>query len=99
LRELDAHRLARDDLRRTIAALGATPVEAAPAYAEPFPVTGARASRQLLGHVNTGLSATYADVAAASPRAARRSAAAASAQAAVRAVTWGAATQAFPGTD
>jgi hypothetical protein len=97
LRELDAHRQAREELRRTIDSLGATPVDAAPAYLEPFPVSGAAAARRLLGHVNTGLSATYADLAAASPRAARRPAAMTSAAAAVRAVDWGAAAQAFPG--
>ena len=97
LRELDSHRVARDDLARTIDALGATPVEAAPAYLEPFPVTGARAARRLLGQVNAALAATYADVAAASPRAARRTAAAASGAAALRAVGWGAAARAFPG--
>ena len=39
-RELDAHRRARDELRRQVTALGAEPVEAAVAYVEPFPVEG-----------------------------------------------------------
>ncbi len=39
-RELDAHRQARDELRRRVTALGAVPVEAAVAYVEPFPCRG-----------------------------------------------------------
>jgi hypothetical protein len=97
LRQLDEHRQARDALRRSIVALGAAPVQAAPAYVEPFPVEGAAGGRRLLAHVNEALAATYADLAAASAPAARRPAVAASTAAAVRALGWGAEPSAFPG--
>jgi Domain of unknown function (DUF4439) len=96
-RELDAHRRARDELRSQVIALGAAPVEAAVAYVEPFPVQGASGGRRLMAHVNMALAATYADVAAASEPASRRDAVDRSSAAAVRAVGWGAAPEAFPG--
>ena len=98
LNELDRHRDARDRLRATVASLGAAPTEAAPAYLEPFPVEGRAAARRLMAHVNTGLSAVYADLAAASPPAGRRPAAIASVEAAVRAVDWGGDAEALPGS-
>ena len=97
LAELDAHRAARDELRAVIVALGAEPVEAAPAYVEPFPVDSPRAGRALMAQVNSALAATYADLAAASEPAARRGPARNSVAAAVRAVEWGGDPQAFPG--
>jgi hypothetical protein len=97
LRDLDAHRIARDDLRRAVVALGAEPVPAAAAYVEPFDVAGRRGGRRLLAHVGTGLAATYADLAAVSPPASRRQASAAASAAAVRALRWGAQPEAFPG--
>jgi hypothetical protein len=97
LRQLDDHRTARDRLRRTVASLGEAPAEAAPAYLEPFPVVDPRAARRLMAHVNSGLAAAYADLAAATPRAGRRPAAIASAEAAVRAIRWGGGPEAFPG--
>jgi hypothetical protein len=96
-RELDAHRRARDELRRQVRALGAIPLEAAVAYVEPFPVQGSSGGRRLMAHVNTALAATYADVGAASEPAARREAVQRSSEAAVRAVEWGADPEAFPG--
>jgi hypothetical protein len=97
LEELDVHRRARDDLSRQVSALGVRPVDAAAAYVEPFPVDSPRAGRRLMAQVNEALAATYADVAAASPPAARREAVGRSAAAAVRAVEWGAEPEAFPG--
>lgn len=97
LQELDIHRLARDELRRRVVALGAQPVQAAAAYVEPFAVSGRRGGRRLLALVDSALVATYADLAAVSPRAARRTAAAAATESAVRALSWGADPQAFPG--
>ena len=97
LKELDAHRLARDELRRQIVALGEEPAAAAPAYVEPFDVTGRRGGRRLLAHVDTALVATYADLAAVSPASARRTAVAAASTCAVRGLGWGADPQAFPG--
>ncbi len=96
-RELDAHRSARDDLHAQITSLGGDPVQAAPAYVEPFPVDGAADGRRLMAYVNTALAATYADVAAAAQPAARREAVASSTRAGVRAVEWGASADAFPG--
>ena len=98
LAELDAHRVARDELRVVIVALGAEPVEAAPAYVEPFRVDSPRDARALMAQVNSALAATYADLAAASEPAARREAARSSVAAAVRAIGWGGDPQAFPGT-
>ncbi|MCU0262413.1 MAG: ferritin-like domain-containing protein [Candidatus Nanopelagicales bacterium] len=94
---LDDHRRARDALRARLVTLGATPVEAAPAYVEPDPVDGPAGARRLLAHVERALAATYADLAAASPPAGRQAAVQAAAAAAVRAVGWGADPEAFPG--
>jgi hypothetical protein len=94
---LDEHRRARDRLRSQLVTLGATPVEAAPAYVEPEPVEDAAGARGLLAHVEQSLVATYADLAAASPPAARQAAAQAAARAGVRALGWGATPEAFPG--
>ena len=96
-RELDAHRRTRDELRQQVGAIGADPVEAAAAYVEPFAVEGASGGRRLLAHVNSALGATYADLAAATPPAARREAVTRSTAAAVRALDWGAQPEAFPG--
>jgi hypothetical protein len=97
LRQLDEHRTTRDRIRRTLVDLGATPVEAAPAYQEPFAIETREDARALMVLVNTRLAATYADLAAASPAAGRRPAAIASAEAAVRAIDWGGEAEAFPG--
>ncbi len=97
LRELDEHRRTRDELRGRLVALGAEPVAAAPAYREPFAVTGPSGGRRLMAHVNTAMAAVYADLAAASPAGQRRPAAAQSWRAAAQGVRWGAPGQAFPG--
>lgn len=97
LRQLDAHRADREALRQQLVALGVTPVEAAPAYAEPFPVEGPAGGRRLLAHVGRGLAAAYADLAAASPVAGRRRPARSATDSAVQAVEWGATPEAFPG--
>ncbi|MGB7979584.1 MAG: DUF4439 domain-containing protein, partial [Candidatus Nanopelagicales bacterium] len=60
LRELDRHRRDRETLRIRVRAAGGVPVDAAPAYLEPFPITGARSARRLLAHVNSGLVAVRA---------------------------------------
>lgn len=97
LEELDVHRRERDELSQQVSALGSQPVDAAAAYIEPFPVDNPRAARRLMADVNEALAATYADVAAASPPAARRAPVARSVAAAVRAIEWGAEPKAFPG--
>jgi len=98
LKELDAHRSARDELRRQVVALGAEPVLAAVAYVEPFDVTGRAGGRRLLAHVDSALVATYADLAGVTPQAGRRPVVAAATESAVRALSWGADPAAFPGT-
>jgi len=95
--QLDEHRAARDALRIRVMAAEATPVPAAAAYVEPFPVTGARTARRLLAHVEEALVATYADLAAGSARGERTSAVNAAVAAGGWAVAWGAPSSAFPG--
>ena len=96
-RELDAHRRARDELRRQVAALGAEPVEAAVAYVEPFPVTGRAGGRRLMAHVNIALGATYADVAAATDPAAPTRGDPGGLRLGRPSREWGAEPEAFPG--
>ncbi len=97
LTQLDAHRRARDVLRRRIIEAGGEPVEAAPAYVEPTPVTGAATARALLAHVTTAMVAVHADLAAATAGQDRADAVAAAVRSAREAVAWGAAATAFPG--
>jgi len=98
LAQLDEHRQSRDQLAARLTALGIVPVQAAPAYQLPFPVADDRGARRLLARIGASLAATYADLAAASPQAARRDVVRASTRAAVQALGWGAPPQAFPGT-
>lgn len=97
LDQLDAHRAARDALRVRIIAAGGEPVDAAAAYLEPFPVTGARTARRLLAHVDDALAATYADLAATTAADERAGAIESSVAAARRSVAWGGPSKAFPG--
>ncbi len=97
LRELDLHRRNRDRLRSRVLAAGGVPVDAAPAYVEPFPVTGARTARRLLAQVNLGLVAVLADLAAAGAPGTRAADIEGAREAAVRALDWGAAPTALPG--
>lgn len=97
LEELDEHRRARDGLRTQLVALGTQPADAAPAYVEPFEVTGSRTARRLLAHVGTALCASYADLAAASPASQRSAVAKEAAASARRAIAWGGQPEAFPG--
>ena len=97
LHQLDAHREARERLRQQLVSLDATPADAAPAYVEPFPVEGRADGRRLLAHVDTALTATYADVAAAEQPAGRRASARGAVASAVQALAWGAQPESFPG--
>lgn len=97
LAELKAHRRAREDLTARIVARGGTPVEAAPAYVEPTPVTNAATARGLLAGVDSRLGALYTDLAGTLDRGARTGDAQAAVRAAVRAQRWGQAPSAFPG--
>lgn len=97
LRELDGHRQARDLLREHLVSRRLVPVAPAAAYLDPFPIVGPTGGRRLMAHVNTALAATYADLAAAGGPGERAAFARQSWRAAVRALGWGAAAQAFPG--
>jgi hypothetical protein len=99
LSELDEHRRARDELRRQLVALDVEPVEAAPAYVEPFRIDGRGPARRLMRRISAALTVTYAELAAAGQPASRREAAAAATKAARRAIDWGSDAEAFPGTD
>lgn len=97
---LDAHRARRDALSAQIAALGAAPVAALPAYALPFPVTDAATARQLAGVLEQRLGPLYTDlVAAGSDPDVRALAALAVVDTAVRATRLTGTTSAFPGLD
>ncbi|MFE6779999.1 ferritin-like domain-containing protein [Streptomyces sp. NPDC057702] len=94
---LTAHRARRDTLERAVRALGGEPVSSAAAYALPFPVPDATAAARLAGEVEARLCAVYADLVRATAGGARREAAAALREAAVRAVRWRGSGVAFPG--
>jgi hypothetical protein len=93
---LDAHRASRDRAAALAVADGTTPPPAAPAYDLGGPVDGAARARAVLADVDNALVGLYAQAAAASSATDRRWAARTGADCAVRAVTWGAAPQAFP---
>jgi hypothetical protein len=97
LDQLDEHRAAREALRRRVNAAGADPVDAAAAYVEPFPVTGAQTAGRLLAHVEDALAACYADLAAATTGDERTRALGLSVAAARRSIAWGGPAKAFPG--
>lgn len=74
-RGFDAHRAHRDKLRTLITARGGRPAEPEPAYSLPVvPSTPAQAAR-LAVHVETGMAATYLELAACDDVALRRYAA------------------------
>ncbi|WP_236239717.1 ferritin-like domain-containing protein [Streptomyces sp. CC228A] len=92
-----AHRARRDALGRTVRDLGGTPAAAAAAYALPFPVADGDAAVRLAAELEERVAAVYADLVRASGGAARRDAAGALREAAVRAVRWRGSGVAFPG--
>lgn len=84
-----AHRGRRDTLSALLAARGATPVAAAPAYELPFPVTDAGAARRLAAHLEAGTAAAWHASLGALPAAdLRRLAVAALTDAASRGLQW-----------
>ncbi len=93
---LGEHRAARDRAASKVIAAGGTAPAPAIAYDLPFEVDGPKRARDLMALVDNRLVAQYADAAAATTDADRRAAARAAAECAMRAVTWGAPTQAFP---
>ncbi|GHB12150.1 MULTISPECIES: ferritin-like domain-containing protein [Streptomyces] len=93
----DAHRASRDALTRQVRELGGTPVAAAAGYALPFPVPDAAAAVRFAAQLEDRVAGVYADLVRASSGAARREAAGALREAAVRAVRWRGESVAFPG--
>lgn len=92
-----AHRARRDELARAVRALGGTPDAASAAYALPFPVPDSAAAVRLAAELEERVAGVYSDLVRASSGEARRSAAVALREAAVRAVRWSGESVAFPG--
>ncbi|WP_371516981.1 DUF4439 domain-containing protein [Kitasatospora sp. NBC_01300] len=92
-----AHEARRDAWQRLIGSLGAAPAAAAAGYQLPFAVTDTAGATKLAAHLETRLTAVYADLVAAVPGPQRGTAADALRDSALRAHRWGAADPAFPG--
>lgn len=97
LHALAWHQAQQPALSTAIAAAGATPVVAEPAYPLPFPVTTAAAAARLATTLEERVGATYADLVAAAQDPERTLAADALAACAVRAAQWSGVSEAFPG--
>lgn len=93
---LDAHRAHRSRAAGLLAAAGGTAPVPAAAYDLPGDVSTPAGARAALAEVDNALVAVYADAAAAATGGDRRWAARTAAECAARAVSWGAAPQAFP---
>jgi hypothetical protein len=93
---LAAHRANRDWATATIVAKHGTPPAGAIAYELPANVSTPAGARALLAEVDNRLVASYADAVAATTGGERRTAVRAAVDYAVRAVDWGADSQAFP---
>ncbi|MFR9674626.1 ferritin-like domain-containing protein [Streptomyces sp. TR06-5] len=93
----DAHRARRDTLHRRVRDLGGTPRAAAAAYALPFNVPDAAAAGRLAAELEDRVAAVYADLVRATGGDARRDAASALREAALRALRWRGTGVAFPG--
>ena len=96
---MNAHRQRELSLRAKLEVVGGAQPGAAVAYELPFPVTDATSARELAGVVEMRLAATYADLAGATTGSDRNDAVLAARECAVRGITWGAPTAAFPGLD
>ncbi|MER6395588.1 ferritin-like domain-containing protein [Kitasatospora sp. NPDC001603] len=94
---LAAHQARRDAWQRLLGGAGATPGAAAAGYQLPFAVTDAAGAGRLAAHLESRLTAVYADLVAAVAAPQRGSAADALRDCALRARRWGAAPAAFPG--
>ncbi|MFI2612415.1 ferritin-like domain-containing protein [Kitasatospora sp. NPDC018619] len=92
-----AHQAQRDAWQRLLTAATAAPTPAAGGYQLPFPVASAADAGRLAVHLETRLTAGYADLVAALPAAYRPAAATALRESALRARRWGAPATAFPG--
>ena len=94
---MNAHRQRELSLRVTLDVTGGAQPGAAVAYEPPFPITNATSARELAGLVEMRLAAVYADLAGVSTGSDRNDAVLAARESAVRGITWGAPTAAFPG--
>ncbi|HEX8627147.1 MAG TPA: ferritin-like domain-containing protein [Catenuloplanes sp.] len=83
-----AHRVRRDTLVLRLAALGATPGPAAPAFTLPFPVTDRASALRLAVHVEDGAAAVWRAALPATTDADRQLALDALTECAVRATRW-----------
>ncbi|MDT0321060.1 ferritin-like domain-containing protein [Streptomyces millisiae] len=92
-----AHRARRDALHRAVRDLGGTPVASAAAYELPFEVADGEAAVRLAAELESRLAGAYAELVRAAEGEARRDAAAALSEAAVRAARWRGAGTPFPG--
>ncbi|MFE6461921.1 ferritin-like domain-containing protein [Streptomyces cinereoruber] len=93
----EAHRARREVLRRAVRDLGGTPAAAAAAYALPFRVTDPAGAVRLAAVLEDRVAGVYSDLVRATEGPARREAAAALKEAAVRAVRWRGGDVTFPG--
>ncbi|MFF4173931.1 DUF4439 domain-containing protein [Streptomyces sp. NPDC001744] len=93
----EAHRARRDALRRTVRDLGGAPVAAEAAYGLPFRVADRADAVRLAAVLEDRVAAVYSDLVRATEGPARREAAAALREAAVRAVRWRGGDVTFPG--
>ena len=93
---LDEHRAARSRAAGLVTAAGGTAPPAAASYDLPGPVSSPRQARDLMAEVDNALVAVYADAAVTVMGPDRLWAARTAAAHAARAVSWGAASQAFP---
>ncbi|MGW6914082.1 DUF4439 domain-containing protein [Kitasatospora sp. NPDC054939] len=92
-----AHQSRRDSWQRLLHGVGSTPSAASAGYRLPFPVTDAAGAGRLAAHIETRLTAVYADLVGALPGPRRAAASDALREAALRAQRWGAAPGPFPG--
>ncbi|MFD6425851.1 DUF4439 domain-containing protein [Streptomyces sp. NPDC060198] len=92
-----AHRARRDALARAVRDLGGVPVAADAAYALPFAVRDGAAALRLAAVLEDGVAGACADLVRATEGTARRDAALALREAAVRAAHWRGSGTAFPG--
>ncbi|MFJ3781377.1 DUF4439 domain-containing protein [Streptomyces sp. NPDC090093] len=93
----EAHRARREVLRRAVRDLGGAPVVAAAAYALPFRVADPAGAVWLAAVLEDRVAGVYSDLVRATEGPARREAAAALREAAVRAVRWRGGDVTFPG--
>ncbi|MEV7181126.1 ferritin-like domain-containing protein [Kitasatospora sp. NPDC093679] len=92
-----AHQARRDALQRELDGAGATPAAAAAGYRLPFAVSDAAGAGRLAAHIETQLTAVWADAVAGTGGALRQTAATALRETALRAAQWGADLSALPG--